>query len=139
MRRQHWRSSFYSSNFRRPTTYESVALKRFICIYPGIPLSLLLSRGGYTAETACNIGHQRKPAAFQRTFYTGHRRGIFKAPPAPPRTEFHGIPLILCEINTDTWLNYEESRLFCSIGTPHKRDIRNRFLSELSVLVSFDG
>lgn len=111
------------------TTYTrgGETLNRSVRIYPAIPLSLLPSRCGYTS-TAGNIGRvtgNQPPSllrpAFQPPFYTGRRQGIFKALPSllplpsllSGGVEFHGIPLILGEINIDTggfamrrWCNY---------------------------------
>lgn len=107
---------------RRGEGRGAAALNRFVRIYPAIPLSLLLSRCGYTAGNIGRItGNQpSSPSPRSSRRFTPSPRNfqspsLPRPPPSPPSggVEFHGIPLILGEINIDTgglgmrrWCNY---------------------------------
>lgn len=107
---------------RRGEGRGGAALNRFVRIYPAIPLSLLLSRCGYTAGNIGRItGNQpSSPSPRSSRRFTPSPRNfqspsLPRPPPSPPSggVEFHGIPLILGEINIDTgglgmrrWCNY---------------------------------
>lgn len=104
---------------RRGEGRRGAALNRFVRIYPAIPLSLLLSRCGYTAGNIGRItGNQpSSPSPRSSRRFTPSPRNFQSPslPRSPPSggVEFHGIPLILGEINIDTgglavrrWCNY---------------------------------